>query len=267
MRSRTFGSAASAAIARPTNSGDSDSQEVRILLARLAPVVFGHAEVLQHGFRAQEAGRDGEDGDAMRREFGGPLEREHLLRHLDGMRHRIRAAADDVVLRDFHDQAALRGHHRERGMLRRDDARGEPLPEHRVGVPRDPPARGSRTRFSSGSSPATLSTTTSRRWWARRMRRNSAVDLALVRVIDAKRDGRAAGGLDHRRGLVDRLGPPVRRRLAFDASTGAVDRRAGFPERPCDAAAGAARRSRHEGHASSQRLAGGFSSWSPLLIN
>jgi len=43
--------------------------------------------------------------------------------------------ADDVVLRDFHDQAALRRHHRDRGVLRRDDARGEPLPEHRVGVP------------------------------------------------------------------------------------------------------------------------------------
>ena len=134
VRSCTFGSAASAAIARPTNSGDSDCQEVRILLARLAPVVFGDAEVLQHGFRAQEAGRDGQDGDAMRRELGGPEEREHLLRHLDGLRHRIPAAADHVVLRDFDDEAALRGHHRERGVLRRDDARREPLPEDRVGV-------------------------------------------------------------------------------------------------------------------------------------
>ena len=87
------------------------------------------------------------------------------------------------------------------------------------------------------------------------MRRNSAFTSVLVRVIDAKRDGGAAGGFDHRRGFVDRLGPRVRRRLAFDASTGAVNRRARFRERPCDAAAGAARRSRDEGHASSQRLA------------
>ena len=80
--------------------------------------------------------------------------------------------------------------------------------------------------------------------------------VCFVRVIDAKRDGGAAGGLDHRRGFVDRLGPLVRRRLAFDASTGAVDRRAGFRERTCDATTGAARRSRHEGHTSGQRLAG-----------
>ena len=95
------------------------------------------------------------------------------------------------------------------------------------------------------------------RLWARMMRRNSAFTVVLARVIDAQRDRGAAGGLDHRRGLIDRLGPPVRRRLAFDASTGAVDRRAGFTERTCDAAAGAARRSGHEGHASSERLPGG----------
>src|SRR4029453_12797870 len=40
-------------------------------------------------------------------------------------------------------------------------------------------------------------------------------------------------------------------------SAGAVDRRAGLAERPCDAAAGATRRARDEGHAPSQRLAGG----------
>ena len=107
--------------------------------------------------------------------------------------------------------------------------------------------------FISGSSPATLSTTMSMRLWARMMRRNSALTSRLVRVIDAHGDGRAAGGLDHRRGLVDRLGPPIRRRLAFDAAAGAVDRRAGFAERPCDAAAGAARRAGDEGDASGQR--------------
>jgi hypothetical protein len=77
--------------------------------------------------------------------------------------------------------------------------------------------------------------------------------VVLARVIDAQCDRGAAGGLDNR-GLIDYLGPPVRRWLAFDASTGAVDRRAGFTERTCDAAARAARRSGHEGHASSERL-------------
>jgi len=51
--------------------------------------------------------------------------------------------------------------------------------------------------------------------------------VALARVIDAQRDRGTAAGLDNRRGLIDCLGPPVRRRLAFDASTGAVDRGAG----------------------------------------
>src|SRR4029453_4699503 len=69
----------------------------RILLARLALGVFRYCEMLQRGFRAEEAGRDGEDEDAVRREFGGPLEREHLLRARDSMGHRVCAAADDVV--------------------------------------------------------------------------------------------------------------------------------------------------------------------------
>jgi hypothetical protein len=76
-------------------------------------------------------------------------------------------------------------------------------------------------------------------------------------VIDAKRDGSASDGFDHLRGFVDRLWPSIRRRLAFDASTGAVDSRTGFPERSSNATAGAPRRPRDEGHASSQRLAEG----------
>lgn len=78
--------------------------------------------------------------------------------------------------------------------------------------------------------------------------------VVLARVIDAQCDRGAAGGLDNRGDVIDYLGPPVRRWLAFDASTGAVDRRVGFTERTCDAAASAARRSGHEVHASSVRL-------------
>jgi hypothetical protein len=70
VQCRTFGSAASAAIARPTNSGDSDTRKFGFFLARLAPGVFRHSEVMQRGFRAEKAARDGEDGDAMRRERG-----------------------------------------------------------------------------------------------------------------------------------------------------------------------------------------------------
>src|SRR3954463_5162022 len=77
-------------------------------------------------------------------------------------------------------------------------------------------------------------------------------DLALVGVIDAHRDGGAARRLDHRRRLVDGLGPAVRRRLAGDAAARAVDRRAGFGERASDAAAGAAGGAGDEGDASTQ---------------
>ena len=78
---RTFGSAASAAIARPTNSGDSDTRKFESFLPASRQVSSVTPKCSQHGFRAEEAGRDGEDGDAMRRELGGPLERQHLLRH------------------------------------------------------------------------------------------------------------------------------------------------------------------------------------------
>ncbi len=78
-------------------------------------------------------------------------------------------------------------------------------------------------------------------------------DLALARVIDAHGDRGAAGGLDQRRGFVDGLGPPVRRRLAGDAAARAVDGRAGFGEGASDAAACTAGGAGHEGDASGQR--------------
>ena len=53
-------------------------KEVRILLARLSPVLFGDAEVLQHGFRSQET-EDGR-GVIQRCERRGPEQRQHLLR-------------------------------------------------------------------------------------------------------------------------------------------------------------------------------------------
>ena len=93
-----------------------------ISVLAITPGFLRSESMLQHRFRAEEAGRDGEDRDAMGRELGGPLEREQLLRRLDGMRDRVCAAADDVVFRDFDDEAAPGGHHRARGMLRRDDA-------------------------------------------------------------------------------------------------------------------------------------------------
>jgi hypothetical protein len=46
--------------------------------------------------------------------------------------HRISAAADHVVLRHFDDEAAFGGHHRERRILRRDDAGRQTLPKNRV---------------------------------------------------------------------------------------------------------------------------------------
>src|SRR6185503_9427887 len=81
---------------------------------------------------------------------------------------------------------------------------------------------------------------------------------ALAGVIDRQRDRAAAGGLDHGGGLVDGLGASVLRRLPFDTSSRAVDRRAGLTERTCDAAAGAPRGSRHKGDASGEWLLRGF---------
>jgi hypothetical protein len=69
----------------------------------------------------------------MRRELGRPQERQPLLRQLGGMRHRISPAAEDVVFRDVDDQPAFGWHHRQRGMFRRHDARGDRLPEDGVG--------------------------------------------------------------------------------------------------------------------------------------
>jgi hypothetical protein len=52
--------------------------------------------------------------------------------------------------------------------------------------------------------------------------RDERRDLRLNRVIDADGNGAAAGRRNHLHGLVDRLGPAVRRRLTGDAAAGAV---------------------------------------------
>ena len=63
----------------------------------------------------------------------------------------------------------------------------------------------------------------------------------LVGVIDANGDRLAAGRSDHRRGLIDRFWPAIRRRLSLHAATGAVDGRTGGAQRTGDAAPGPAR--------------------------
>ena len=191
----------------------------------------------------------------MRRELRGPEQRQHLLRHLDGLRHRVAAAADHVVLGHFHDEAALGGHHGQCGMLRRDDPRGQALPKDRtcrleIGLPEEAVRAHQRilARHAVDDDIDALV---------------GAPDASeqrfhcdLARVIDANRDGLAAGGRDHRRGFVDRLGPAVRRWLPLHTATGAIDRCSGFAERPCDAAASSPRRASDERNASSQRLQG-----------
>jgi hypothetical protein len=145
----------------------------------------------------------------MWRELGGPEERKHLLRHLDGLRHRISAATDHVVFRHFHDEPASGGHHRQRGMLRRDDAGGEPLPEDRVRVldirlPEE--AVGTHQRVFARHAVHDDVDALVGAHDAPEQR----FHLVLARVIDAHRDCSTARALDHRGGLVDRLGPSVR---------------------------------------------------------
>ena len=128
------------------------------------------------------------------------------MRHLDGLRHRIPAAAHHVVLRHFHDESALGGHHGECRIFRRNDARREPLPKDRVrGLQVCLPevAVYAHQRVFAGHAVDHDIDALVGAHDAPKQRFN----LVLVRVIDAKRDGRAAGGLDHRRGLVDRFGP------------------------------------------------------------
>ena len=134
-----------------------------------------------------------------------------------------------------------------------DDARGEPLPENGLGL--------RQVRLPEKAVPS-----------HQRIVPSHAVDddvdsvvgaadpakqrfhLRLVRVIDAQRDRDAAGGRDQRRGLVDGLGPLVRRWFAFDTAAGAVDRRTRFSERAGDATPRAAGRSGDETDASGQWL-------------
>ena len=78
------------------------------------------------------------------------------------------------------------------------------------------------------------------------------LDLGLDGVIDAHGDAGAAGGRHHRGGLVDRLRPAVRRRIAGNAAAGAVDDGAGLAERPRDAAPGTACGSGDDGDLSGQ---------------
>ena len=83
--------------------------------------------------------------------------------------------------------------------------------------------------------------------------RDEGLHLCFNRVIDAHGDGGAAAARDHVGGLFNRLGPPVRRRLAAHAAAGAEDHRTSFAERARDAAAGAARRAGYQRDLSVER--------------
>ena len=201
------GSAASAAIARPTNSGDSETRKFGSFLppsrqvSSVTPKCSSmDSERRKPGVMARTAMPCG--ASSLAHASG-----SSFCDSLDGMGDRVRAAADDVVFRDFHDQAALRRLHRQRGMLGRDDARGESLPEHRVGVLEirlpEEAVRLQQRIFSRHAVDDDVEAVVGAEDPAEQRR-----DLALARVIDAHGDRRAAGVLDQRRGLVDGLRPP-----------------------------------------------------------
>jgi len=209
--------------------------------------------MLQHLLGPQESWRHRDARHAVRLQLGRPVQRQDLVRHLHRLRHRIAAATEDVVLGDLDDQAAAAAHHQQRRVLRRDDPRGQSLPENRVGVlqvrlPEVAPLPHQRIFAGdavdedvdafvfAGDAP------------------EQRLHLGLDGVIDANCDCDAAGGIDHRCGLVDRFPTLVGRRSPFDATPGAVHRGARLAEGTGDPAAGAARGSGNHGNLPRQRL-------------
>ena len=133
VRACTCGSAARAAIARPTNSGDSDCRKFESFFPASRQFSSVTPKCSSIDSERRKPGCHGDDRNSVRREFGGPQQRQHLLPHLDRLRHRVPAAANHVRFGHFDDQATPSRHHRQGCMLRGDDSRGQSLPKDRVG--------------------------------------------------------------------------------------------------------------------------------------
>jgi hypothetical protein len=83
--------------------------------------------------------------------------------------------------------------------------------------------------------------------------REEGLDLGFDGVIDSDCDGCAAFLLDDRRGLVDRLGSPVRGGMAANTAPRAVHERPGFAQGARDPASGAASGAGDDGDVLRQR--------------
>src|SRR5205807_1916266 len=96
-------------------------EEVRVLFADVAPVRFGDAKVLQHAFRAEEARSDGDGGDTMLAELGGPDGGKSFVRELRNLTEDVAAGEEQIVLSHLDDEAAAFANHQGRGVFGGDD--------------------------------------------------------------------------------------------------------------------------------------------------
>jgi len=222
-------------------------QEVLVLLAAIAPVCLRHAEVLEHRFRSQKAGRDGYRRHAAALQLTRHACRKRFERALHDIRQGIATAAKHgIAFGDFHDQPALPLHHDGRRVLGGDQVRDERLLQRvaaalEIGLPERGPATEERVLAANAVDQhveALLFLDD-----ARKKRFHVGFDA----VVDAHRDAAAPDRRHHVRGFVDRFGPVVRRGLAAAAAAGAIHSRAGFAEGAGNAAAGAARGASDDG--------------------
>ena len=125
---------------RQCGDGTTDEQrrfrfeKVSVLLATVAPICFRDANVLQHRFRAEKAGRDRDGRHTVRLQLGRHVERETFQRELDALRQRVSSSGENIVLGHLDDQAAVQADHHRHGMLGGDDVRKERLPEDGLAV-------------------------------------------------------------------------------------------------------------------------------------
>ena len=163
----------------------------------------------------------------------------------------VPAISGEVAVDHLDDQAAVGLHHERREVPVRDDVADERLVE--VG------ADLGEINFPETSSPVDLRIgapdTVHEHVEPSRLIPDAggeACHFLLARVVDPHGDGTAAGLLDHRDGLADRLGPIHASRVPRGAAPGAIDDRTGLCERSRNATSGTARRSCHQCHLAGQ---------------
>ena len=227
--------------------------EQRVGLGRVAPVGLGDPEVLQDVLGTQEAGRQGQGGDARAPEVPGHGVSQAQHRRLDHVVQDLAAIAVAQAVGDLQHQSALLLDHHRQGVTRGDQVADQGLVEQGadgadveapdLGIPVDHPVAAPDV-VDQHVQPALLGLDAG----------DERLHLRLVLVIDPDGVGGPAGGFDQFGGLLDDLRASRGRDPAPAGAARAIDYRPGPAELDGDAATCAPGGAGDQGDLSVQRL-------------